>query len=186
MPTRTLLSVALLLVLSACGDDDATSTTTSTAAATTTTVAATTTTGASTTTTAAASTTTEAVTTTTVATSGRFLTTTENAELGEILVDQDGFTLYLFLPDNQSTPTCTGTCTATWPPFEDDGDVGAGAGIDPALLGSVERADGSLQVTYNGWPLYYFLPDATPGATGGQGIGGNWWVVSPTGDPVMN
>jgi predicted lipoprotein with Yx(FWY)xxD motif len=114
------------------------------------------------------------------------LTTAEDAEFGEILVDHEGFTLYLFLPDNQSAPTCGGTCATTWPPFEDDGEVGAGAGIDPALLGSTPRPDGSLQVTYNGWPLYYYLPDVTPGATGGQGIGGNWWVVDPDGEPVMD
>ncbi|MEX1208579.1 MAG: hypothetical protein WEE36_08255 [Acidimicrobiia bacterium] len=189
MHTKTLLSVALLLVLAACGDDDSSaSTTTSTAASTTTTVASTTTTttGAATTTTAEGTTTTEAATTTSVATTGRFLTTAEDDEHGEILVDQDGFTLYLFLPDNQSAPTCTGTCATTWPPFEDDGAVGAGAGIDPALLGSTPRPDGSLEVTYNGWPLYYYLPDVTPGDARGQGNGSNWWVVDPDGEPVMD
>jgi predicted lipoprotein with Yx(FWY)xxD motif len=184
--TKTLLSVALLLVLSACGDDDATSTTATTGAATTTTAAAATTTSDATTTTGAATTTTEAATTTTVATTGRFLTTIDDDDLGEILVDHDGFTLYLFLPDNQSTPTCNGTCATTWPPFEDDGEVGAGADVDPALLGSVARTDGSLQVTYNGWPLYYYLPDVTPGDTGGQGIGGNWWAIDDGGEPVMD
>lgn len=186
MRIRILLSVAPLLVLGACGDDDASTTTLASTTTTTTAPAATTTTTvAVTSTTAEATTTTEGATTTSVATTGRFLTTTDDDDLGEILVDHDGFTLYLFLPDDQSTPTCTGACATTWPPFEDDGEVGAGAGIDPTLLGSVERPDGRLQVTYNGWPLYYYLPDVTPGDTRGQGLGNNWWVVDPAGEPVM-
>jgi predicted lipoprotein with Yx(FWY)xxD motif len=181
--TRLAVAFGLLLAIAACGDDDATTTTTtSTSAATTTTHAATTTEGPTTT---GATTTTEAPTTTTVATTGRFLTTADHPEHGEILVDQDGFTLYLFLPDDQGTPTCAGTCALTWPPFE-DGDVAAGAGINPSLLGTVDHPDGMVQVTYNGWPLYHYTPDLASGDARGQGIGGNWWVVSPDGDPVMS
>ena len=55
------------------------------------------------------------------------------------------------------------------------------------MLGTVERRDGSLQVTYNGWPLYYFVKDGKPGDTIGQdmeGFGGEWYLVSPDGDHV--
>jgi len=172
---------ALVLTIAACGDD-ATTTTAPPASTTTLGVPPPTTTEATTSTTQAPSTT--EATTTTMATGGRALTTVADPDLGEILVDQDGRTLYLFLPDDQGTPTCTGSCIGTWPPFEDD-DVSAGNGIEAALLGSVERDDGSLQVTYNGWPLYYFAPDGSPGDANGQGIGGNWWVVSPAGDAIM-
>ena len=181
--TRLTLAVVMALVVGACGDDDATTTSTTVPATTTIATTVTTTTTAPTTTTAAATTTTGAPTTT-VATTGRFLTTADDPDVGEILVDQDGFTLYLFLPDNQGTPTCNGACAVTWPPFE-DGDVGVGAGIDPDLLGSVERNDGTVQVTYNDWPLYYYSLDIAPGDNRGQGIGGNWWGVDPDGEPVI-
>jgi predicted lipoprotein with Yx(FWY)xxD motif len=177
----TWIAIALALTLAACGDDDATPTTSAPAPTTTTTMAPTTTEAPTTTTTEAPTTT--AAPTTTVATTGRFLTTAQDADLGEILVDQDGMTVYLFVPDAQGDPTCTGSCTNNWPPVE-DGDFGAGAGIDPTLLGTVERGDGSLQATYNGWPLYHYAPDSAPGDTRGQGIGGVWFVLSPAGDAV--
>jgi len=178
---RIAVALAMFVSIAACGDDDATTTTE--AMATTTTEAMTTTTEGTTTTTGAITTTTGAPTTT-VATTGRFVTTAEHPDHGESLVDQDGFTIYLFLPDDQGAPTCTGACAVTWPPFE-DGEVAAGAGIDPALLGTVSHPDGMTQVTYNGWPLYFYQLDVMPGDANGQGLGGNWWVVSPDGEPVM-
>ena len=197
--SRFVLALVLLLVIGACGDDDAVTTTTTAADTTTTTTsqdattttAATTTTESSTTTTQATTTTsttsTTSTTTTTTSMPDRFVTTAQHAEFGEILVDQDGFTLYLFQQDTQGgdSSACTDACAVTWPPLE-NGDIGFGDGTDPDLFGTIERADGITQVTYNGWPLYYFSGDVQAGDTNGQGIGGNWWVVSPDGEPVMS
>lgn len=103
--------------------------------------------------------------------------------LGEILVDGDGNTLYMFTPDDQGDSTCYGECADTWPPVSGDL-ASAGEGIDAALVGTVERDDGSTQATYNGWPLYYFAPDSAPGDTQGQGVGGVWFVLGPDGEPI--
>jgi predicted lipoprotein with Yx(FWY)xxD motif len=66
------------------------------------------------------------------------------------------------------------------------GEVKAGGGgdVDASLLGTSARDDGTLQVTYNGHPLYHFAGDQAPGDTNGQGVGGIWFVVSPAGDPI--
>ena len=60
----------------------------------------------------------------------------------------------------------------------------AGEGVDATLLGTITRDDGSTQVTYNGWPLYYFQDDAAPGDTNGQGLDGVWFLVSPEGEAI--
>lgn len=103
-------------------------------------------------------------------------------DLGEVLVDGDGMTLYAFLPDAQGTPTCTDGCLATWPAFE--GPAGAGDGVDASLLGTVEHPSGVTMTTYDGWPLYRFASDTAPGDTNGQGLGDNWYVVAPDGQAV--
>jgi predicted lipoprotein with Yx(FWY)xxD motif len=105
-----------------------------------------------------------------------------SSDLGDILVDGSGNTLYLFVPDDQGASTCYDDCEANWPPLV--ADVAAGEGADGALLGTVARDDGSAQVTYNGWPLYYFVNDAAPGDVNGQGINEVWYVVSGAGEAV--
>lgn len=103
--------------------------------------------------------------------------------LGEILVDGGGNTVYMFVPDARGESTCYGECADTWPPVS--GDLAkAGEGIDAGLVGTVEREDGSLQATYNGWPIYYFAPDSQPGDTQGHGVGDVWFVLGPDGEPV--
>src|SRR5579872_640355 len=77
--------------------------------------------------------------------------------VGTVLVDGQGYTLYLFVPDNRSVSTCYGSCAQAWPPLVLPAGVGApkaGAGVLAALLGSQPRRDGAPQVTYGGWPLY--------------------------------
>ncbi len=106
-----------------------------------------------------------------------------SSQFGDIVVDGEGVTVYAFLPDEQGDPTCTDACAQTWPPFE--GEADAGEGVDGDLLGAVEHPSGLTQVTYNDWPLYYFTNDAGPGETKGQGVGGNWFVVSPAGEPIQ-
>lgn len=110
----------------------------------------------------------------------------ESAEFGLILVDGEGMSLYLFTNDTQNsgTSTCADDCLAEWPPLLSDGDPVAGEGVDAAMLGTITRDDGTTQVTYNGWPLYYFADDAAPGDTNGQGLGDVWFLVTPSGEAV--
>ncbi len=105
--------------------------------------------------------------------------------LGDFLVGPDGKTLYLFTPDSADTSTCEGGCAETWPPLV------VAAGVTPTaadgVTGTVStfaRSDGTLQVAINGVPLYYFATDAAAGDTNGQGIGGKWFVVSPSGERI--
>jgi predicted lipoprotein with Yx(FWY)xxD motif len=110
----------------------------------------------------------------------------EVGTFGQALVDGEGRTLYLFTNDTQNsgTSSCTGDCLVAWPPLFTDGDPVAGEGVDAALLGTIALPDGTTQVTYNGWPLYYYAEDTAPGDVNGQGVGGVWFVVSPTGEMI--
>ena len=109
-----------------------------------------------------------------------------SADLGDILADPDGNTLYMFVPDQEQNgePTCYDDCAEAWPALEAEGEPVAGEGLDQSLLGSVERTDGATQVTYNDLPLYYFSGDEAAGDTNGQGLMDVWYVVSPEGEPV--
>ncbi|MGW4893253.1 hypothetical protein ACWEQL_13460 [Kitasatospora sp. NPDC004240] len=104
-------------------------------------------------------------------------------KLGPIVTDAAGLTLYRFDKDTAKPPVsnCNGNCAVTWPPVP-AGDPAAVKGLDAKLVGSVTRADGAKQLTLNGWPLYRYAPDTKPGETKGQGVGGNWFVVAPTGE----
>ncbi len=105
--------------------------------------------------------------------------------LGTILTDGRGFTLYIYVFDHQGPSVCTGVCAAEWPPLVLPRGVSqpvAGPGVNPALLGTVPRAGGVLQVTYNRWPLYLYMSDAAPGQATGQGAGmGTWYTLSLSG-----
>lgn len=109
-----------------------------------------------------------------------------DSDLGSILVDADGNTLYMFVPDEGGDPTCYEECAANWPPLEATGDPTVGPELDGSLLNTVERTDGATQVTYNDLPLYLFSGDEAAGDTNGQGLDDVWWVVSPEGEPVMD
>src|SRR5512138_3899010 len=109
-----------------------------------------------------------------------------NAQLGSILVDSAGKTLYVFTRDTANTPSCYGGCASAWPPLlASSGSPTGGAGLDASKFGTAARTDGTMQVTYNGRPLYYFARDGQPGDVNGQGLNGSWFVVSPTGDPIQ-
>jgi predicted lipoprotein with Yx(FWY)xxD motif len=116
---------------------------------------------------------------------GSATVTTADSDLGEIVVDAEGRTLYVFLPDEGGESTCYDDCEATWPPLLADG-AATGDGVDASLLGTTERTDGSTQVTLDGWPLYYFADDAAPGDTNGQAIGDVWYVVAPDGTHITD
>ena len=104
---------------------------------------------------------------------------------GSVVVGEGGMSLYVFLSDTGGTSTCVDDCATAWPPLTvaAAGDVAAGAGVTGAI-GTIERADGTTQVTLGGAPLYYFAADAAAGDTKGQGVGGVWYLVSAAGEPV--
>ncbi|WP_156254234.1 hypothetical protein [Pseudactinotalea terrae] len=106
-----------------------------------------------------------------------------SSDVGDIVVDGTGMTLYMFTQDSEGMSACSGDCLAAWPPLE--GEPSAGEGVDESLLGSIERDDGSTQATYGGWPLYYFAQDAQPGDLTGQGVNEVWYALSPAGEPIM-
>lgn len=110
-----------------------------------------------------------------------------DAKLGQILVDESGMTVYLFLSDTPTTSTCYSTCANVWPPVVTTGAPQAGAGAQASLLGTITRTDGKVEVTYAGHPLYYFVQDKAAGDVKGQGINGFgalWWVLSPAGAAI--
>jgi predicted lipoprotein with Yx(FWY)xxD motif len=110
-----------------------------------------------------------------------------NGSLGNILVDSQGRTLYLFQADSGTKSACTGACATAWPPLRASGKPIAGTGITASKLGTSARSDGKPQVTYNGHPLYRFANDQNPGNANGQGVnafGGLWYVLSPAGTAV--
>ncbi|MFJ2022329.1 SCO0930 family lipoprotein [Streptomyces sp. NPDC087897] len=106
----------------------------------------------------------------------------KSGQLGPVVTDGAGFTLYRFDKDTPKPPTsnCAGECAAAWPPVLADG-AKAGRGIDPGLLGSVKRADGTKQLTLAGRPLYRYAQDTAPRQTRGQGVGGTWFSAAPDG-----
>jgi predicted lipoprotein with Yx(FWY)xxD motif len=109
----------------------------------------------------------------------------EESDLGQIVVDADGRTLYRFLADEGSESTCYDECEDSWPPLTVEGEPVAGEGVDGSLLGTTARTDGSTQVTLDGHPLYHFGGDQTADDVNGQGVGDVWFVVSPTGDAIQ-
>lgn len=107
----------------------------------------------------------------------------EDSEFGEIVVDSEGRTLYVFLVDEGTESTCYDDCETNWPPLTVEGDP-TGDGVDASLLGTTEREDGSAQVTLDGHPLYYFAADETAEDVNGQGVSDVWYVVSPEGEAI--
>jgi predicted lipoprotein with Yx(FWY)xxD motif len=108
-------------------------------------------------------------------------------QLGRILVDGRGHTLYLFEKDRRGRSSCNGACAATWPPLIASGKPRAKSGVRASLLGRTKRTDGRWQVTYNRHPLYTFVRDTNKGQTTGEGVdafGAEWYVVSPRGTKV--
>jgi predicted lipoprotein with Yx(FWY)xxD motif len=98
-----------------------------------------------------------------------------------VLTDAKGFTLYWFALDTSTTSKCTGQCAAFWPPVK--GPATAGSGVT-GTLATIRRADGSVQVTWNGHPLYTYKGDSAPGQNQGNGLklsGGVWHEVALSG-----
>jgi len=110
--------------------------------------------------------------------------TTVAAGTGRVLADVDGRALYLYTADAGGASTCTAVCASAWPPATTSGTPRAGDGVTASLLGTTSRPDGTSQITYGGHPLYYYAGDDGPGTAAGQGAGGAWFTVAPSGDQV--
>ena len=108
----------------------------------------------------------------------------ESDEYGQILVDGECRTLYVFSHDVDGEPTCIDDCAANWPPLlvPDEAVPPLADEIDPSVFSVVQHPDGAM-LKVGDWPLYYFANDAAPGDVNGQGVGGVWWVVGPDGTP---
>ena len=153
-------TVALALLVAACGDDDDNGDETSTGSNDQTT------------------------TSTTAPESGGTEVKAADTDLGQVVVDAEGKTLYVFDNDQGSTSSCEGGCVSTWPPLAAEGEPTAGEGVDAGLLGTTDRSDGTKQVTYDGHPLYTYNADTAAGDTNGQGVGGIWWAIGGDGQKV--
>ena len=97
-------------------------------------------------------------------------------DLGEVLVGANGHTLYAFTKDVDGVSTCFDACAAAWPAVTVDEGFAPPAGVDPALVTTVDRPDGTKQLKIGKWPLYFYAGDGAPGETNGQGVGGVWFV----------
>jgi predicted lipoprotein with Yx(FWY)xxD motif len=108
-------------------------------------------------------------------------------DLGKILVNSKGRTLYLFRADQGTATACFGECATAWPPLRASGTPKVGKGLNASLVATTPRTEGNPQVTYNGHPLYTFQGDEKAGDTNGQGLnafGATWWALSRAGNEV--
>jgi predicted lipoprotein with Yx(FWY)xxD motif len=106
-----------------------------------------------------------------------------DSEFGSMLYDSRNQAIYIFERDAKGKTVCYGECAEAWPPVLTKGEPKAAEGVDRSLLGTVERRDGSLQVTYAGQPLYFYAHER-PGEVKCHNVdlnGGLWWVVGPDG-----
>ena len=114
----------------------------------------------------------------------RMTLTVRSTQFGRVLFDGRGRVLYGFTRDRRGGPSrCYGECAKAWPVYFSKGTMRAGAGVKQAEIGTTRRRDGRLQVTYNGWPLYYYAHEG-PGEVLCHDVflnGGYWWVVGPSG-----
>jgi predicted lipoprotein with Yx(FWY)xxD motif len=107
-----------------------------------------------------------------------------SSRFGQILFDGWGYALYAFTRDPRGRSACSGACAKAWPPFIVSAKPRAGKGVEAQLVGTTRRADGRLQATYRGRPLYHYVGDTAPGVIRCQNVfehGGLWLVVRPSG-----
>jgi predicted lipoprotein with Yx(FWY)xxD motif len=116
---------------------------------------------------------------------GTAITVGTASGVGKVLVDTNGLTLYYFEKDQGGKSACYGACEQGWPPLTTEGAPQAGEGAMASKLGTTERKDGTMQVTYAGWPLYTFVEDKKPGEDNGtdsKAFGGSWYPLHPNGE----
>jgi predicted lipoprotein with Yx(FWY)xxD motif len=112
---------------------------------------------------------------------------TTHGSAGTYLVGAGNRAIYLWEADSKNMSRCSGACASVWPPVTTHTTPHAGAGVHAGQLGTIARAGGVKQVTYNGHPLYYYAGDSHAGTTTGQGsdgFGAKWWLVSPGGNAI--
>jgi len=107
--------------------------------------------------------------------------------VGKVLVNPEGMTLYYFQKDKKGSGVskCEGACAEAWPPLLAEGETEAMGGVKSSMLGTIERADGTTQVTYAGWPLYTFVADKKPGEDNGtdsKAFGASWYPLHANGE----
>lgn len=110
--------------------------------------------------------------------------TTGNSEFGTMLFNEKNQAIYIWEREKSAKPECYGNCAEAWPPVLTNGKPQASGDVNGDLLGTTERTDGSLQVTYNGHPLYYYAHEG-PGEVKCHNVsthGGLWWVIQPSGN----
>lgn len=121
---------------------------------------------------------------------GTTVTVKHAAKLGTILAaGPEHMTVYLFEADNGPSSKCSGACAGAWPPVTTSGAPVAAGGAVVADLGTLKRSDGTMQITYKGHPLYYFVKDKDSGDAYGEGVnafGAPWYVLSARGAKVDN
>ena len=115
--------------------------------------------------------------------SGEAAVISADSDFGAILTDAAGMTIYFFANDTEGTSNCEDDCLANWPAVEAEDSPTAGEGVT-AELGTIERSDGTRQLTVNGFPAYYFAGDAAAGDVNGQAVGGVWWVFGADGEHI--
>ena len=106
-------------------------------------------------------------------------------DVGRVLVDSEGLTLYYFEKDKGGKSACYGACASAWPPLTTSGAPHATSGTESSKLGTTKRRDGSVQVTYAGWPLYTYTADVKPGEDNGTDVdafGAPWYPLHPDGE----
>lgn len=106
-------------------------------------------------------------------------------EVGKVLVDSQGFTLYYFEKDKKGGKSaCYGACAGGWPPLTTEGAPEGMGAVQASKLGTTKRKDGTMQVTYAGWPLYTYVADSSPGEANGTDVkafGASWYPLHANG-----
>jgi predicted lipoprotein with Yx(FWY)xxD motif len=105
--------------------------------------------------------------------------------VGKVLVDSKGFTLYYFKKDKGGKSACYGGCASVWPPLTTGGAPQGMSGVEASKLGTTKRSDGTVEVTYAGWPLYTYEADKKPGEANGTDVksfGASWYPLHPNGE----
>ena len=114
------------------------------------------------------------------------------SDYGKVLFGPGGRAVYMYVPDRRSKSTCYGSCARSWHPLLTNGAPLAGPGVEATLVGTTTRRDGSVQVTFNGHPLYYDNMSGESTAAGEIGCqhldinGGIWLILKPNGQPNMS
>jgi predicted lipoprotein with Yx(FWY)xxD motif len=106
-------------------------------------------------------------------------------DIGKVLVDSKGMTLYYFEKDKGGKSACYSACASAWPPLTTSGAPGGTSGVEASKLGTTKRSDGTVQVTYAGWPLYTYVADRKPGEDNGTDVksfGATWYPLHPNGE----